>query len=139
MTVFSYFEKSFYWQNFFTSVRRQLQTILLHPPWSEDSKYVLKFNLWHKEVGQKIGVTFGRDTQTDKHRSLLYRFFKIDHNWSKYCLAPLRRLGDQKHQGLIFLVAYETYANTFVKTAVLITVYTYSAVRMKPNKTHFMY
>ena len=52
---------------FFIFALRPLQTILLHSPWSEDSKYVLEFKLGHQEVGQKIGVTFRRDTQTDKH------------------------------------------------------------------------
>ena len=35
-------------------------------------------------MGQKIGVTFWRDTQTDKHRSLLYR---LEHGLELYkCL-----------------------------------------------------
>ena len=39
---------------------------------------MLRFEIGHREGGQKIGQTFVRDKQTnrhtDKHRSLLYRF-----------------------------------------------------------------
>ena len=36
----------------------QQQTILLHSPWSEGSKNVIKFALRHREVGQKMRHNF---------------------------------------------------------------------------------
>ena len=36
---------------------------------------MLRFEIGHREGGQKIGRTFEPDGQTDKHRSLLYRLY----------------------------------------------------------------
>ena len=47
-----------------------LQTILLSPQWSKDSKYVLRFEIWHQEGGEKIGRTSERDRHTNS--CLLY-------------------------------------------------------------------
>ena len=42
-----------------------LQTILLSPQWSKDSKYVLRFEIRQWEGGEKIGRTSERDRQTN--------------------------------------------------------------------------
>ena len=58
-------KKKFYQLFFFISSLICLQTILLHPQRSKDSKYVLRFEIRQWEGGEKIGRTSECDRQTN--------------------------------------------------------------------------
>ena len=100
--------KSHVTKKFFIYSPIWLRTILLSRQWTKDSIYVLRFEIEHREGGQKIERTFVRDKQTDKHRSLSYRctylvFCKVPFPflctlqvWSKSFMTKLQKSLESK-------------------------------------------
>ena len=68
-----YFKKSVHANFFFISTFNGLQIFLLAPPWSKDSKNVIRFEIGPWEGGEKIGHTY---RQTDRR---IFVNFNIDY------------------------------------------------------------